>query len=65
VIWTRHRHLPDLTSYIREAFEKGGFAELSFEDSPPFGISVNRLLTSPQPLQAGIRLFEFVGYDVL
>jgi hypothetical protein len=65
VIWTRHRHPPDLTPFIRETFERGGFAELAFEDSPPFGIGVNRLLASPQPFQGGIRLFEFVGYDVL
>jgi len=65
VIWTRHRHPPDLTPYIRETFEQGGFAEVAFEDSPPFGVGVNRLVTSPQPFQAGVRLFEFVGYDVL
>jgi hypothetical protein len=65
VIWTRHRHPPDLTPYIRETFERTGFGEFAFEDSPPFGVGVNRLLTSPQPFQAGIRLFEFVGYDVL
>jgi hypothetical protein len=65
VIWTRHRHPPDLTPYIRETFEQGGFAELAFEDTPPFGVGVNRLLASPQPFQAGIRLFEFVGYNVL
>ena len=65
VIWTRHRHPPDLTLYIRETFEQAGFGELAFEDSPPFGVGVNRLLISPQPFQAGVRLFEFVGYDVL
>ena len=64
VIWTCHRHPPDFTPFIRETFEKDGFAELSFEDSPPFGVGVNRLLASPQPFQDGIRLFEFVGYDV-
>jgi hypothetical protein len=65
VIWTRHRHPPDLTPYIRETFAQGGFAELAFEDSPPFGVGVNRLATLPQPFQGGIRLFEFVGYDLL
>jgi hypothetical protein len=65
VIWTRHRHPPDLTPYIRETFEQGGFAELSFKDSPPFGVGVNRMLAPPQPFQNGIRLFEFVGYDLL
>lgn len=65
VIWTRHRHPPDLTPYIRETFEQGGFAEVAFEDSPPFGVGVNRLVGSPQPFETGVRLFEFVGYDVL
>ena len=65
VIWTRHRHPPDLTPYIRETFEQTGFEELTFEDSPPFGVGANGLLVSPQPFEGGIRLFEFVGYDVL
>lgn len=65
IIWTRHRHPPDLTPFIREAFDHAGFDELAFVDSPPFGVGVNRLRVSPQPFQAGVRLFEFVGYDVL
>lgn len=65
VIWTRHRHPPDLTPYIRETFKQHGFDELTFEDSPPFGVGVNRLRDPPRPFQAGVRLFEFVGYDVL
>ena len=65
VIWTRHRHPPDLTPYIRETFERAGFGELAFEDSPPFGVGANRLLAPPQPFQEGVRLFEFIGYDVL
>jgi hypothetical protein len=65
VIWTRHRHPPDLTGCIRETFERAGFGELAFEDSPPFGVGVNRLLAPPQPFKGAIQLFEFVGYDVL
>ncbi len=65
VIWTRHRQPPDLTPYIRETFEQSGFGELAFEDSPPFGVGTNRLRSEPQPFKAGVRLFEFVGYDVL
>jgi len=64
-IWTRHHHPPDLTPLIREMFARAGFDELAFEDSPPFGVGANRLRVSPQPFQAGVRLFEFVGYDVL
>lgn len=65
VIWTRHRHPPDLTPYIRETFEHAGFGELAFENSPPFGVGANRLLASPLPFTGGVRLFEFIGYDVL
>ncbi len=65
VIWTRHRHPPDLTPFIRETFDCAGFDELAFVDSPPFGVGVNRLRVSPRPFQGGVRLFEFVGYDVL
>lgn len=65
VIWTRHRHPPDLTPFIRETFDRAGFDELAFIDSPPFGVGANRLRVPPQPFHAGVRLFEFVGYDVL
>jgi hypothetical protein len=65
VIWTRHRHPPDLTPYIRETFERAGFGELAFEDSPPFGVGANCLLAPPLPFSSSVRLFEFIGYDVL
>jgi hypothetical protein len=67
VIWTRHRQPPDLTPYIRQTFERHGFEEVSFdgEGSSPFGVGANRLIVSPQPFQESIRLFEFIGYDVL
>lgn len=65
VIWTRHRHPPDRTPYIRRAFAKSGFEELAFEYSPPFGVGHNRLRASSQPFEHGVRLFEFIGYDVL
>jgi hypothetical protein len=64
-IWTRHRHPPDLTPFIRDAFARSGFGEITFEDAPPFGVGANRLRVPPQPFRAGVRLFEFVGYDVL
>ncbi len=67
VIWTRHRQPPDLTPHIREAFERHGFEEVSFDGdgSSPFGVGANRLVASPQPFQEGLRLFEFIGYDVI
>jgi hypothetical protein len=65
VIWTRHRQRPDLTPYIRQTFEFHGFEEVSFEGDGPFGVGAHRLIAPPKPFQAGLRLFEFVGYDVL
>ncbi len=65
VVWTRHRHPPDLTPYICETFERVGFGELAFEDSPPFGVGANQLLVLPLPFTRGVRLFEFIGYDAL
>lgn len=35
------------------------------EGSSPFGVGANRLIDPPQPFQEGIRLFEFIGYDML
>jgi hypothetical protein len=67
VVWTRHRQPPDLTPFIRDTFARSGFEEVAFsgDDASPFGVGANRLAASPQPFQRGIRLFEFIGYDVL
>ncbi|MGH2864349.1 MAG: hypothetical protein ACRDJX_03775, partial [Solirubrobacteraceae bacterium] len=65
VIWTRHRRPPDLVPHIRGAFERAGFAELAFEDVPPFGIASNRLQRLPGPLRPGVKLFDFIGYEAL
>ena len=65
VIWTRHRRPPDATPAIRACFETSGFDEIAFDapDDLFFGVGVNRLRTPPAPLQPGVRLFDFVGYD--
>jgi hypothetical protein len=65
VIWTRHRRAPDLVPQIRAAFEQAGFAELAFEDAPPFAIASNRLQRTPEPLRGGVKLFDFIGYEAL
>jgi hypothetical protein len=65
VIWTRHRRAPDLVPRIRETFQHAGFAEVAFEDAPPFGIGANRLQRAPGPLQRGVKLFDFIGYEAL
>jgi hypothetical protein len=65
VVWTRHRRAPDLVPQIRAAFERAGFAELAFEDAAPFAIGSNRLQRAPEPLQPGVKLFDFIGYEAL
>lgn len=62
VVWTRHRREPDLTPSIRRWFADAGFEEAAFEspgvDAWSVGLHVSRVAS--QPLQPGIRLFEFV-----
>jgi hypothetical protein len=67
VLWTRHRHSPDLTSHIRFWFAHAGFEEVGFEVFPAGvqSVGVHRLVGSPKPFQGGVKLFEFVGYDSL
>jgi hypothetical protein len=65
VVWTRHRHPPDLVPRALEAFERAGLQLLSFEDAPPFGVGAHQLLADPRPFAPGVRLFEFVGYKAL
>jgi hypothetical protein len=67
VLWTRHRHPPDHTPHIRYWFADAGFEEVSFEVFPAGAqtVGVHRLVGLPKPFQAGVKLFEFVGYDSL
>lgn len=65
VIWTRHRHPPDLVPHIRATFERAGFGELAFEDAAPFAVGANRLIGAPAPLRRGVKLFDFIGYRAL
>jgi hypothetical protein len=65
VIWTRHRHPPDLVPHIRETLERSGFGEVAFGEAPPFAVGANRLLVAPQPLRRGIKMFDFIGYKAL
>jgi hypothetical protein len=61
VVWTRHRHSPDLTPQIRAWFAEAGFRELAFESPGPdsFSVGVHRLEGQPLPLERGRRLFTF------
>jgi hypothetical protein len=67
VLWTRHRHPPDLTPHIRDWFADAGFEEVSVEVFPAGTqtVGVHRLVGPTKPFQAGVKLFEFVGYDRL
>jgi len=65
VIWTRHRHPPDLTPAIREWFGSAGFAEVSCEAPPdPYVMTVGRERLGATPrvkFDPGARLFDFIG----
>jgi hypothetical protein len=67
VLWTRHRLEPDLTPSIRSWFEQAGFEEIGFEEPEGTMMSVgaNRLRGDPRPLERGVRLFRFVGFEAL
>jgi hypothetical protein len=61
VIWTRARRDPDLVPVIDGWFRAAGFAQ-DFLSAPdlPYGVGVHRLVTDPQPLPPGRKLFTFV-----
>jgi hypothetical protein len=63
VIWTRHRHPPDLTPSIRRWFADCGFAEVGFDTESPFSFAVgtNVMVGEPRPFRPGRRLFDFIG----
>ncbi len=65
VVWTRHRHPPDLVPDVVSAFERAGFEQLACEDAPPFAVAASRLRAAPLPLRGGVRLFEFIGHRAL
>jgi hypothetical protein len=65
VIWTRHRRAPDLVPHLRAAFASCGFEEVAFAEAPPFGVGTNRLTVESRPLQPGVKMFEFIGYEAL
>jgi hypothetical protein len=64
VLWTRHRNPPDMTPTIRRWFAEAGFAELAFEvldDDLYVSVGHHAFAGQPAALQAGRRLFTFVG----
>ena len=66
-LWTRHRLAPDLTPAIRGWFGRAGFAEIGFDapEGAVFSVGANRLRGNPRPLERGVQLFRFVGFDTL
>jgi hypothetical protein len=67
VIWTRNRKPPDITPDICRWFEKYGFEKLwqSPVSGSEFGVGAHRYRGKPMPLERGVRMFTFVGYDAL
>jgi len=66
IVWTRHRDPPDLVPQICGLFEASGFDRQWLSDPrEDFGVGVHRFAGIPRPLIAGLRMFTFVGYDVL
>lgn len=66
VIWTRHRGAPDLVPSICAWFEERGFERRWVSDPDAgYGVGVHRFQAEPRPLTAGVRMFTFIGYDVL
>jgi hypothetical protein len=62
VVWTRHRHDPDLTPTIRAWFTDAGFEELAFvaPEEQYWSVGVHRLITEPRPLEPGRHWFTFI-----
>lgn len=61
VVWTRHRHDPDLTPTIRGWFAEAGFEEVAFlaPEEEYWSVGVHRLVTEPRPLELGRHWFTF------
>lgn len=62
VIWTRHRHEPDLTPTIRGWFAETGFEEVAFvaPEDDHWSVGVHRWVGDPRPLEPGAHWFTFV-----
>jgi hypothetical protein len=61
VIWTRHRHAPDLTVSIRDWFAESGFREVAFDvqDDDTAAVGTQRLAADPLPFTPDLHLFTF------
>ncbi len=67
VVWTRNRMPPDITPDITRWFDKYGF-DYVWSSAPHevgYGVGVHRYAGPKVDFQPGVRMFTFVGYDVL
>ncbi|MFE9205836.1 class I SAM-dependent methyltransferase family protein [Micromonospora sp. NPDC007230] len=66
VFWTRHRREPDLVPAICDWFAEEGFTPVAVSSpADGVGVGVHRFTGTPHPLEAGVRMFEFVGDERL
>ncbi|MCV7363343.1 class I SAM-dependent methyltransferase family protein [Mycolicibacterium neworleansense] len=66
VLWTRGRTVPDRVPFILNWFDELGFDLIWV--SPPdvsYGVGAHRFTGRPEPLAAGVQIFDFVGSDVI
>jgi hypothetical protein len=66
VVWTRHRRPPDLVPAICDWFERDGFDRVAVT-APElgYGVGAHRRTRAPERLEAGARMFTFVGAKAL
>jgi RimJ/RimL family protein N-acetyltransferase len=66
VVWTRGRWEPDLIPQICRWFAEREFDLLWLSDpGVTNGVGAHRFAGEPQPVEPGLRMFSFVGYDKL
>ena len=66
LIWSRHRHEPDVFPRVCGWLQERGFEEL-WRSGPEVrqGVGVHRFAAEPRQLEPGTKMFTFVGYDAL
>jgi hypothetical protein len=66
VVWTRGRWQPDLIPQICRWFEEQGFDLLWLSDpGVSNGVGAHRFSGEPRPMASGLRMFTFLGDDML
>ena len=66
VVWTRHRRAPDAIPMIRDRYREHGFSHVWLTESDEvFAVGAERFDGQPATFTPGVRLFTFVGRQVL